>query len=123
MTITSSDLPGILHALDQTSHDLDALDKQELDWAIDHGDYSDAEKSYLKLDEVSLCGDHEVPCHSELGLFRLADREQRPRHDQGLDKGAENIRQGHKSVPTGEGNLRTRDAATATASPTIRNTF
>ena len=52
MPITSSDLPGILSALHDTSSDLDKLTQQELDWHIDHGDYSDAEKSYLKLDEV-----------------------------------------------------------------------
>ena len=52
MTITSSDLPGILSALHDTSSDLDKLDQTILDDNIDRK-YSGAEAAYLKLDEVS----------------------------------------------------------------------
>ena len=52
MPITSSDLPGILSALHDTSSDLDKLDQTILDDNIDR-EYSGAEAAYLKLDEVS----------------------------------------------------------------------
>ena len=52
MTITSSDLPGILSALHDTSSDLDKLDQTILNDNIDR-EYSGAEAAYLKLDEVS----------------------------------------------------------------------
>ena len=65
MTITSSDLPGILSALHDTSSDLDKLDQTILDDNIDRK-YSGAEAAYLKLDEVSFVAT--MKCLVILGL-------------------------------------------------------
>ena len=65
MTITSSDLPGILSALHDTSSDLDRLNAKILDDNIDR-EYSGAEAAYLKLDEVSFVAT--MKCLVILGL-------------------------------------------------------